>query len=97
MRIHVSNLAAATTNDALNHLFAQYGTVASATLTLDGFTGLSRGFGYVEMPDDAEGALAIIKLNGTVLHEQPIVVVQAAPEHGFRQGTYRVLRREDFK
>ena len=55
MNIYVSHLNFATKDDSLLNLFAEYGEVSSASIIMDRETGRSRGFGFVEMPNDAEG------------------------------------------
>lgn len=65
MNIYISNLNFATKNDSLQNLFAAYGEVSSANIITDRETGRSRGFGFVEMANDAEGQQAIDALNDT--------------------------------
>ena len=64
MKILVRNLAAATTEEKLNSLFVEYGTVQSCSLVLDKVTGKSKGFGFVEMPKVGEAKAAMKTLNG---------------------------------
>lgn len=80
MNIYVSNLNFATTNDSLQDLFAQYGEVSSANIITDRETGRSRGFGFVEMPDDSEGQQAIDALNETGFEGMTIRVNIARPK-----------------
>ena len=56
-----------TTDDELKKMFDPSGTVASATVAIDKGTGRSKGFGFVEMPDDEEAKTAIGSLNGTTM------------------------------
>ena len=92
MNIYVSNLNYSTDADGLQELFAGYGEVASAKVIADRDTGRSRGFGFVEMPNDAEGQKAIDKLNETELDGKAISVSVARPktdrrsEGGFSRG-----------
>ena len=65
MNIYVGNLNFKTTEDEVKQLFEQYGPVASVKLISDRETGRPRGFGFVEMEDDAAGDTAIESLNGT--------------------------------
>lgn len=58
MNIYVSNLSWGTSSESLQNLFAQFGEVSSANVITDRETGRSRGFGFVEMPDDGEGQKA---------------------------------------
>lgn len=80
MNIYISNLNFATKNDSLQDLFAQYGEVSSANIIMDRETGRSRGFGFVEMSDDAEGQKAIDALNGTEFEGKVITVNVARPK-----------------
>jgi cold-inducible RNA-binding protein len=79
MNIFVGNLTWTTTEDELEQLFEPFGTVESARIATDRDTGRSRGFGFVEMPDDAEGERAIEALNGTSLGGRALTVNEARP------------------
>ena len=63
-RIYVGNMNYATTEDQLNDLFSQYGTVVSADVVTDRYTGRPRGFGFVEMEDGDAADAAIAALDG---------------------------------
>jgi RNA recognition motif-containing protein len=63
MNIFVGNLSFSTTDDGLRQLFEQYGEVSSAKVIASRDTGRSRGFGFVEMPNDAEGRAAVEALD----------------------------------
>lgn len=80
MNLYVSNLAYSLTDDELRSEFAAYGTVANARVVLDRETGRSRGFGFVEMPNDAEARAAIQRLEGSNVGGRPIRVVEARPK-----------------
>lgn len=80
MNIYVSNLNYATKGDSFQELFEQYGEVSSASIITDRETGRSRGFGFVEMPNDAEGQKAIDALNGTDFEGKTIAVNVARPK-----------------
>ena len=80
MNIYVSNLNHHVTDDMLNSTFAAHGEVASAKVILDQFTGYSRGFGFVEMPNEAEAATAIEKVNGTEMDGRAVYVKEARPK-----------------
>lgn len=78
MNIYVGNLPFRTTNDDLEQLFSEYGSVNSASVITDRDTGRSRGFGFVEMPDD-EARAAIEALNGADYQGRPLTVNEARP------------------
>jgi len=64
-RIYVGGLPFKTTEEEMNTLFSGYGAVTSAKLITDKYSGQSRGFGFVEMPNDEEANAAMEKLNGS--------------------------------
>lgn len=79
MNIYVGNLAYSVTEQQLAQAFSEFGTVSSAKLIVDRDTGRAKGFGFVEMPDKAEGIKAIAGMNGRELNNRPIVVNEARP------------------
>jgi RNA recognition motif-containing protein len=79
-KIYVGGLPYSTTEQQLSDLFAAHGTVASARIITDKFTGQSRGFGFVEMSSDAEAQAAITALNGTQLGGRTLTVNEARPQ-----------------
>jgi len=79
MNIYVSNLSFGTSSESLQELFATYGEVTSAKVITDRDSGRSRGFGFVEMSDDAEGQNAISGLNQTDFEGKTISVSVARP------------------
>ena len=72
MNIYVGNIAWSVTDDQLEELFAQFGTVTSAKIIVDKFSKRSRGFGFVEMADGGEKAIA--ELNEKDFEGRPLVV-----------------------
>lgn len=74
MNIFVGNLNYRLQNEALEEQFAQYGQVDSARIIMDRETGRSKGFGFIEMPNDSEGQAAIDALNGSELMGRNLVV-----------------------
>ncbi|MDR1416611.1 MAG: RNA-binding protein [Prevotellaceae bacterium] len=80
MNIYVSNLNFSTTSESLQELFAEHGEVTSAKIITDRETGRSRGFGFVEMPNDAEGQAAISELNEANFEGKTIGVNVARPK-----------------
>lgn len=79
MNIYVGNLSYDLTDDDLREAFAAFGDVQSAKVIFDRETGRSKGFGFVEMPDDAQAAEAIEALNGQDLKGRPARVSEARP------------------
>lgn len=79
MKLYVGNLAYSVTEDDLRQAFAQFGQVASAELIMDRFSGQSKGFGFVEMPNNSEADAAIKALNETSFKGRNIKVNQAKP------------------
>ena len=79
MSIYVGNLSYDVTEQDLNTAFAEYGTVKSAKLPTDRETGKIRGFGFVEMGDEAEEAKAIEELDGAEWMGRTLKVNQAKP------------------
>ena len=77
--IYVGNLVWECTADDLLALFQEYGAVARAQVITDRETGRSRGFGFVEMDNDAEAQKAIDALNGTPFRGRPLTVNEARP------------------
>ena len=80
MNIYISNLNFATKDESLRNLFAGYGDVSSANIITDRETGRSRGFGFVEMPDETQGRSAIDALNETEFEGKVITVNVARPK-----------------
>jgi hypothetical protein len=80
MNIFVAKLNYDTTDDTLLGAFEEFGTVDSAKVIIDKFTGRSKGFGFVEMPNDSEAKNAINTLNETELDGRTIVVKVAEPK-----------------
>jgi RNA recognition motif-containing protein len=76
----VGSLPYSTTEQQLSELFAQHGTVQSAKVITDRYTGQSRGFGFVEMATSEEAQKAIAALNGTQLGGRTLVVNEARPQ-----------------
>jgi len=88
MKIFVGNLSREVTDEDLNQAFEAFGKVDSATVVKDKYTGGSRGFGFVEMPTDAEARAAITGMNGKELKGRTLNVNTARPreDRGDRGG-----------
>jgi RNA recognition motif-containing protein len=79
-RIYVGGLPYSISEQELSDLFSQHGTVESARIISDKFTGQSRGFGFVEMKSGEEAQKAISALNGTQMGGRTITVNEARPQ-----------------
>jgi RNA recognition motif-containing protein len=79
MNIYVSNLGFGVQNDELKKLFTPYGDVSSVNVIIDKVTNRSRGFGFVDMPNDAAAENAIKELNGVSMEGRTIKVNEAKP------------------
>jgi len=80
MDIYVGNLPYAATDPDLQELFEQYGAVSSARVILDRMSGRSKGFGFVEMPNQDEAQAAIDALNGSDMMGRAIRVNESQPK-----------------
>ena len=86
MKIFVGNLSYNVTEGDLRQAFEAFGQVASATVIMDEQSGRSKGFGFVEMPIQAEAQSAIEVLNGKALKGRTITVNEARPRASDRRG-----------
>lgn len=80
MNIYVGNLSWNLKDQDLSNLFASHGDVSSAKIVTDKFTGRSKGFGFVEMPNDDQAQAAIAALNGSEVDGRNIVVNESRPK-----------------
>ncbi len=80
MNIYVSNLSFNVQDEDLREFFTPYGEVTSAKIITDKVTGKSRGFGFVEMPDDEAAKKAIAELDNGTVDGRAIKVVEARPK-----------------
>ncbi|MBI2998804.1 MAG: RNA-binding protein [Deltaproteobacteria bacterium] len=85
-KLYVGGLPYSVTEGQLEEIFSPHGTVQSARVISDKFTGRSRGFGFVEMGSDAEAQKAIEALNGTELEGRTLVVNEARPQERTQGG-----------
>ena len=101
MNIYVGNLSYEVTEDDLSKAFADFGEVVSAKVIKDGYSGKSKGFGFVEMSNNTEAEAAINGLNGSEIKGRAVKVNQANPRRdgrsggggGGRQGNFSNRRR----
>jgi len=80
MNIYVSNLSFNVQDEDLREFFTPYGEVTSAKVIMDRETSRSRGFGFIEMPDEAASKKAIAELNGATVENRTITVNEARPK-----------------
>ena len=88
--IIVGNLSPNVTEQDIRSLFDKHGAVRRCKMMTDRWTGLSRGFGFIQMKTDSEAAEAIVALNGTDLNGKTLKVNQARPQLHRRTRTKRV-------
>jgi RNA recognition motif-containing protein len=86
MNIYIGNLSYEVTEEDLKQAFEAFGQVESAKLIKDMYTGRSKGFGFVEMPDNADAQSAIDGLNDTELKGRTLKVNKARPRTESRGG-----------
>src|SRR6478672_2411249 len=79
MNIYVGNLSWSMTDEDLNTLFAEYGTVSSAKILKDKMNGRSKGFGFVEMEDEEAAKAAIAALNESEVQGRKLIVNESQP------------------
>jgi RNA recognition motif-containing protein len=88
MKIYVGNLPYAVTEDDLKDSFSEFGEVLNINIVADNFTGQSKGYGFVEMQDDADASNAIQALDESPLKGRNIIVNRARPRNA------RIRRRQ---
>ena len=91
MNIYVGNLEREVTEDELKQAFEEFGEVASVKIIKDMYSGQSKGFGFIEMPNNAHALNAMKEVSGKVMNGRPIRVSEARPRrsqsrHGGRGG-----------
>lgn len=79
MNIYVGNLNFEVTDESLQQHFASFGEVTSARVVIDRYSGRSRGFGFVEMPNDGDAQKVIAELNGKEFQGRVLTVNEAKP------------------
>jgi RNA recognition motif-containing protein len=97
MNIYVGNISWGLKDNDLQNLFAEYGEVSSAKVVNDKFSGRSKGFGFVEMPNDEQAQAAIAALNGKEIDGRSIVVNESRPKpEGERGGGGGGFKKRSF-
>jgi|GraSoiStandDraft_4_1057263.scaffolds.fasta_scaffold92304_3 RNA recognition motif-containing protein len=79
MNLYVSNLGDQITDESLRAIFATHGEVNSSKIIKDHSTGNSRGFGFIDMPNDSHAQSAMQKINGTIVNGRNVSVKEAKP------------------
>ena len=88
-KLYVGNLPYSYNDDSLKTLFATYGNIVSATIIFDKMSGRSKGFGFVELEDDAAAQNAIKELNDKDMEGRNIVVSVARPKEERPERSFR--------
>ena len=89
MNIYVGNLSHSATEDDVRAAFGTFGEVSSVNIIKDRFSGMSRGFCFVEMPNNDEALSAIKNINGKEIAGRPVKVNEARPKTESRGGRRR--------
>lgn len=98
MNIYVGNLSWSMTNEDLHSIFAPFGEIASAKIVTDKFKpGRSKGFGFVEMPDDSEAIKAISALNETESMGRKLIVNESKPKSEGERSNFRSSNGSGYK
>lgn len=96
MNIYVSNLGFIIGDQDLKDFFTPFGEVTSAKVIIDKFTGKSKGFGFVDMPDDAAAKKAIAQLDSGMVDGRAVKVVEARPREERSSGNRSVNNDKGF-
>ncbi|MBI5585445.1 MAG: RNA-binding protein [Deltaproteobacteria bacterium] len=88
IKLYVGSLPYSVNDQTLKELFAPFGTVDSAKVIMDRYSGQSKGFGFVEMADEQEGLAAIEKLNGSEYGGRNLTVSKARPQDARSGGKF---------
>lgn len=96
MNIYVSNLSFNVQDQDLKDFFAPYGEVTSAKVIIDKFTGKSRGFGFVDMPDDSAAKKALAALDNGTVDGRTVKVVEARPKENHPSGNNNFNNERSF-
>jgi len=88
-KIYVGNLAFSVNDEELQQAFSSFGNVTSARIVIDKMSGRSKGFGFVEIEDDAAADEAINKMNGQEIGGRPVRVSEAKPQEDRPRGPRR--------
>lgn len=89
MNIFIGNLARDLTEEELKQEFKAFGEVTSVSIIKDKYSGQPKGFGFVEMPSNAEGEAAIVGLKGKMLKDRTLDISESRPRSDGRGGGFR--------
>ncbi|MDP3061866.1 MAG: RNA-binding protein [Chloroflexota bacterium] len=89
MNIFIGNLARDLTEEELKQEFKAFGEVTSVSIIKDKYSGQPKGFGFVEMPSNAEGEAAIAGLKGKMLKDRTLDISESRPRSDGRGGGFR--------
>lgn len=92
MNIYIGNLAYQITENSLKEMFEEFGEIESVKVIKDRFSGKSKGFGFIEMPNNSEADKAIKALNGKLIEMKRIKVNQATPDGKNKKKKFRKRR-----
>lgn len=92
MNIYVGNLADQMTESSISQMFEAFGSVDSVKIIKDRFSGRSKGFGFVEMPNNSEADKAIKALNGKIIDRKAVKINPADPEGKKKKKPFRKRR-----
>lgn len=93
MNIYVSNLSFNVQDEDLREFFIPYGDVTSASIIMDRETNRSRGFGFVEMPDESAAKKAIAELDQATVEGRTVKVMEAKPKESRQSGSFSPFRK----
>lgn len=88
MNLYIGNIPYSISESELTDLFANFGEVSSLNVVKDKVTNRSKGFGFIEMPDDSAASAAINELNGKEINGRKIIVNEARPKTEKRPGGF---------
>jgi RNA recognition motif-containing protein len=97
MKIYAGNLPYTMSEDELQKIFEEYGQVASVKIITDKYSGRSKGFGFVEMPEDTEAQQAIEQLNGLEIKDRAMTVNQSIERKEGDDRGRRDNRRDNYR
>ena len=97
MKIYAGNLQYGMSEDELQKMFEEYGQVSSVKIITDKYSGRSKGFGFVEMPDDTEAQQAIEQLNGLEIKGRTITVNKSIERKEGEERNRNNNRRDTFR